>query len=260
MSTKYLGETFDIHGGGLENIFPHHECEIAQSEGLSLKPFAKYWIHNNMVTVDGIKMGKSLNNFVTIKDALKKYQALAIRYFILTSHYRSTIDFSHEALLAAEKGMKRIQTTYNRIQDALTDAGDHPSQELLPIAEFEKDFQESMNDDFNTPQAIAAVYNLLTEVNKRLDSPNQKPGKKQLSALQAALTKTAGDVLGILSTDYDAGGEKEKLDAVMEILLQLRSQMRIEKNFKISDRIRDELGKIGIAIKDGAEGSTWQIE
>ena len=108
MSTKYLGETFDIHGGGLENVFPHHECEIAQSESATGKPFARYWLHNNMVTVDGVKMGKSLKNFLTIKEALNKYDPLAIRYFVLTSHYRSPIDFSDEALDAAAKGLKKI--------------------------------------------------------------------------------------------------------------------------------------------------------
>lgn len=259
MSTKYLGETFDIHGGGLENVFPHHECEIAQSEGAFDKPFARYWIHNNMVTVDGVKMGKSLNNFITIKDALKKYPALAIRYFILTSHYRSALDFSNEALLAAEKGMKKIQTTYQRINQGIRDSTEHAMEQSLPIGEFKESFQNAMNDDFNTPQAIAAVFNLLSEVNRRFDDLNQLPSKRQLLEVQDVLNNTAGNVLGILSTQSeDERDLKEKFENVMDIVLDLRSQFRSEKNFKLSDKIREQLENHGITIKDSAEGSTWQ--
>ena len=259
MSTKYLGETFDIHGGGLENVFPHHECEIAQSEGAFEKPFARYWLHNNMVTVNGVKMGKSLNNFITIKDILKKYPALAIRYFILTSHYRSALDFSDEALLAAEKGIKKIQTTYQRINQAQKDTGDHGSEHSLPVEEFEESFRNAMNDDFNTPQAIAAVFNFLSEVNRRLDDPNQFVSKQQLQEVQDILNNTAGDVLGILPSQSDADRDlKKKFQGVMDIILALRSKIRSEKNFKLSDEIRDKLEKQGITIKDSAEGSTWQ--
>jgi len=143
MSTKYLGETFDIHGGGLENVFPHHECEIAQSESTNKKTFARFWMHNNMVTVDGVKMGKSLNNFITIKDIRQKYDPLAIRYFILMSHYRSTLDFSDKALQAAEKGYKKLETSYNRLIKAWQKSSDAKSENQLSVKEYKASFESA---------------------------------------------------------------------------------------------------------------------
>jgi cysteinyl-tRNA synthetase len=261
MSTKYLGQTFDIHGGGLENIFPHHECEIAQSECAFDKPFARYWIHNNMITVDGVKMSKSLNNFITIKDALKKYNPQAIRYFILTSHYRSPVDFSDQALEAAEKGLKKLQVTIARIQQAIKDLAEVDRTTTLPIDRYVSSFRAAMDDDFNTPQAIAAVFDLLTEVNKRLDSPDLLPSKSELIRSEQILKQTAGEVLGIFPVSGE-GGQKasEKLDAVMELLLEIRLELRQQKKFELSDLIRKRLEQSGIQIKDTREGSTWQNE
>jgi cysteinyl-tRNA synthetase len=256
MSTKYLGETFDIHGGGLENIFPHHECEIAQSEGAFGKPFARYWIHNNMVTVDGSKMGRSLNNFINVKDALKKYSPLGIRYFVLMSHYRSTLDFTDDAITAAEKGLHRLHTSYLRILEAEKNAPESKS-DSLPLDEFEKSFKSAMNDDFNTSQAIAHLFDLLTEVNKRLDESNNRPGKQQLVKLLEVLHKTAGDVLGLLPQE-EIGASGEDFINIMQLLLDVRDQLRKEKQFALTDKIRDGLNNLGISIKDGPNGSSWE--
>jgi cysteinyl-tRNA synthetase len=261
MSIKYLGETIDIHGGGLENVFPHHECEIAQSECAFDKPFVKYWLHNNMVTVDGVKMGKSLNNFITIKEALKKNDPLAIRYFILMSHYRSALDFSETALDAASSGLKKINNFLNRIDQELENAGDKEGTVSLAVEEFDKKFRAAMNDDFNTPQALAAVFELINDVNKILDDRNQCVTKAEIAQLEQILQSTLGDVLGIITGE---SGEQETsrqdIDQVMDILLEVRKDLRLEKNFKISDKIRDMLKSHGILLKDTPQGVTWEKE
>ncbi len=261
MSTKYLGKTFDIHGGGLENVFPHHECEIAQSESAFGQPFARYWIHNNMITINGVKMSKSLNNYISIKDALNKYNAQSIRYFILTSHYRSPVDFSDQALAAAEKGLKKLQVTILRIRQAIKDLADVKKAEALPVEQYVSAFRAAMDDDFNTPQAIAAVFDLLTEVNKRLDTQDRRPAKNDLIQLEGILKQTVGDVLGIFPV-MEEGGKKvsEKLAAVMELLLDLRLELRKDQKFGLSDQLRKRLEKSGIQIKDTRDGSTWQSE
>ncbi len=261
MSTKYLGETIDIHGGGLENVFPHHECEIAQSECAFDKPFVKYWLHNNMVTVDGVKMGKSLNNFITIKEALKKNDPLAIRYFILMSHYRSALDFSETALDAASTGLKKINNFLNRIDQELENAGDSEGTASLAVEEFDKKFRAAMNDDFNTPQALAAVFEMINDVNKILDDRNQCVAKTEIVQLKQILQSTLGDVLGIITAE---SGKQETssqdIDHVMDILLEVRKDLRLEKNFKISDKIRDMLKSHGILLKDTPQGVIWEKE
>ncbi len=261
MSNKYLGESFDIHGGGLENIFPHHECEIAQSEGANGKPFAKYWIHNNMVTVDGVKMGKSLNNFTTIKDAVKKTTPLAIRYFILMSHYRSSLDFSDEALNAATSGLKKIQTFMARIEKAIHTVKNESGSGLLPIEKFETNFQAAMNDDFNTPQALAATFEIINEVNKLLDDDNNQISKSELEEFNLLFNRLLGEVLGLIDLKKgENGASGEDFNHVMDVVLNIRSELRKEKNFQIADKLRDSLKSIGITIKDTPEGAVWEKE
>jgi len=258
MSTKYLGETFDIHGGGLENIFPHHECEIAQSEAAFGKPFARYWLHNNMITVDGVKMGKSLNNFITIKDALRKYHPIAIRYFVLMSHYRSALDFSDEALEAARRGLKKLQTAYERLSEA-RNMEDAAESKPLPTDAYLEAFHTAMNDDFNTPKAIAALFDIFNEVNKALD--NKTAGKNDLIRLRTIVDQTAGDVLGIIAgTEQEAAGTARDIGPVVEVLLEIRNELRKSKNFTLSDKIRDGLLQNGIVIKDKPDGTTWSWE
>ena len=259
MSVKYLGETIDIHGGGLENMFPHHECEIAQSEGAFGKPFVKYWLHNNMITVDGVKMGKSLNNFITVKDALKNHDAMAIRYFILMSHYRSALDFSEKALDGAASGLKKIQTLMARIEQTLKSPANGKETVPLPVKDFEKKFVQAMNDDFNTPQALAAVFDLITQVNKILDESQVE--KSALTELKTVMSHTLGDTLGLIPTGESANQTSgEDLNSVMDVLLSVRMDLRKEKNFNLADKIREALKAHGIILKDGADGSAWEKE
>jgi len=261
MSIKYLGETIDIHGGGLENIFPHHECEIAQSEAAYQKQFVKYWMHNNMVTVDGVKMGKSLNNFVTLKDAVQKHDPMAIRYFILMSHYRSALDFSENALDAATTGLKKIQTFLIRLEQKIKHTPEGESLLNLPIEDFEQSFRNAMNDDFNTPQALASVFDLINKVNKSMDIPDEKHVKGDWIKLKEVLKTALEAVLGIKVTQKDTQNTTEKdLENVMQIVLGIRADLRKEKNFLLSDKIRDELKEHGLVLKDTPEGSTWQKE
>jgi cysteinyl-tRNA synthetase len=172
MSMKYLGEHFDIHGGGLDNQFPHHECEIAQSEAATGKPFAKYWIHNNLVTVGGQKMSKSLGNFITLKDLFKKFDPLVVRFFILQSHYRSTLDFSEEALQGSKVGYEKLTNAYRNLQNETQKAGLEPRTEraVFDLATPKQHFVEAMDDDFNTPQAIALLFDLVRDLNQLLNS------------------------------------------------------------------------------------------
>jgi cysteinyl-tRNA synthetase len=261
MATKYLGQPFDIHGGGLDNIFPHHESEIAQAEAANDSSFAKYWMHNNMVTINGSKMSKSLGNSITIQDMLKEYSPLAIRYFILMSHYRSNLDFSKDALKAAAKGIKRLHSSYNRILSALQVSNNVKTEGELNLTEFIQNFQTAMNDDFNTPQAIASIFELLNEINRSLDDPQRKPNKVQLEKMIEVLSGTAGDVLGLLSTEKQSETNfTEKMNQLMHIVLELRLQLRDQKNFLLSDKLRSDLESIGIRIKDTPDGAIWVYE
>jgi cysteinyl-tRNA synthetase len=259
MSHKYIGETIDIHGGGLENVFPHHECEIAQSEAANEKTFVKYWIHNNMVTVDGVKMGKSLGNSIGLKEAFEKYSPVTLRYFILTSHYRSKLDFSDKALSAANKGLQKLTSTLERMDKYITKISSENENTKLPIKEYLSDFETAMNDDFNTPQAIAALYNFLKEINSELDKSQDKLDSKQVEDALKSIQITAGVVLGIVEKHSDNQSNEETVNNIMEVLLEVRSKLRSEKNFEMSDFIRDELNKKGIQIKDTTSGVEWGL-
>ncbi len=260
MSTKYLGQPFDIHGGGIENVFPHHECEIAQSEAAHGQTFARYWLHNNMVTVDGQKMGKSLGNFITVKDAIKKYAPLAIRFFVLSSHYRSPLDFSDSALQAAQKGMEKLHQNFVRLlrAKATTTGRDEAFEEK--IAAYLARFKDEMNDDFNTPKALAAVFDFMREVNSWLDA-QKVAAETQQDALKA-LEETVGQVLGLLPGDYAEleGKGGGNIDALVQILVDLRNRLRQEKNFALADEIRDRLKDAGIELKDTPQETVWDVK
>ncbi len=258
MSTKYLGQPFDIHGGGLENTFPHHECEIAQSECAHDKTFANYWLHNNMITVDGTKMGKSLGNFILVKDAVKKHKPLAIRFFVLSSHYRSPVDFSDKALDAAEKGLDKIYQALLRLMDFKAAQSGRDSAFDATIENYIARFKAEMDDDFNTPKAIAALFDFIREVNSWLDRP-QQTATDTLQRAARAIEKTAGDVLGLLPADLKTlrAVDDEKLDGVIRILIDIRNEARKEKNFALADAIRNRLKEAGIELKDTPQGTTW---
>ncbi|MHB2147729.1 cysteine--tRNA ligase [Calditrichota bacterium LG25] len=261
MSTKYLGQPFDIHGGGLENVFPHHECEIAQSEAANDKPFARYWLHNNMVTVNGQKMGKSLGNFITIKDAVKKYTPLAIRYFVLSSHYRSPLDFSDQALESAQKGLGRFHQTFARLLKAKINAKGKDEAFEKKIETYRQKFIQAMNDDFNTPKALAELFEFLKEINAWLDAGQTVTEETHKKAVQV-IEETAGKVLGLLPKDYAEFESKRSgdVDAVVQILIDIRSALRKEKNFALADEIRNRLQQINIELKDTPQGTVWEYK
>jgi cysteinyl-tRNA synthetase len=260
MSAKYLGLPFDIHGGGLENIFPHNESEIAQSEAAYGVEFARYWLLNNMVTVDGIKMGKSLGNFVTIKDALQRHEPMTIRFFILSSHYRSPTDFSEVALEAAGKGLERLYGAVRLVRDHLATAEDGGVDAAFQqvLDEYKARFIEAMDDDFNTPQALAALFDLTKEVNTLLNF-GEPVSRGMLEAIDGLYRELGGDVLGIIPDQLpeEAGAGLE--DALVQILIDLRQEFRQAKDWAKADAIRDRLAEVGIALEDGPEGTRWRL-
>lgn len=262
MAMKYLGKTFDIHGGGLENIFPHNECEIAQSEATTGQLFARYWILVGSLTVNGVKMSKSLGNFLTLKDALKLYSPWAIRLFILSSHYRGPMDFSRDAVLAAERGIERLHATVRLVQSRMQDAGPSGTAELsyvnrlMPIA---RQFMEAMDDDFNTPKALAILFDLNREVNELLNS--RKPlSQGTLAAIDGLYRDLGSRVLGIIPEDLtqDIGGGL--VEGLMAIILRLRRRYRETKDWEQADTLRQQLTELGIVVEDRPEGPAWRVE
>ena len=279
MGEKYLGKEFDIHGGGMDLMFPHHECEIAQNQASRGTQGVHYWVHNNMITINGQKMGKSLGNFITLPELFsgshpkldRAYSPMTIRFFILQAHYRSTLDFSNEALQAAEKGYKRLMQAgrelgaeYIAEDAALSSASlrdpiraNAPESAASPaVTELIENVYEALCDDLNTPIAIAHLFEAVKMVN----------AGKLPEADKAALKKLFEDVVyGVLGLrDEEAAGGSGKaekaLEGVMEIVLEDRRKARAEKNWAESDRIRDLLASFGITVKDTKEGASWTLE
>ncbi len=260
MARKYLGATFDIHGGGIDNIFPHNECEIAQSESANDAPFANYWMLVGSLTVDGVKMSKSLGNFRTIKDALTEYRPEVIRTFLLTAHYSNPIDYSDEALQAAMGGWERINNAARLVRRAMTTAlqGDEGNSFLVRLDEAKVAFIETMDDDFNTPRAIAVLQDLTRDVNTLLNS-GANVGLPVLEAINNIYTTLGGDVLGVVAKDDVATGNGQREAGLIELLISLRAQARANKNFAESDRIRKELANLGVTLEDRADGTIWRV-
>ena len=270
MSTKYLGQPFDIHGGGLENKFPHHECEIAQSEAANGVQFVRYWLHNNMVTVDGQKMGKSLNNFITLKQAFsgtherltRSYDPLAVRQLVLNSHYRSPLDFSDAALFAAQSGYNRITENVKAIRKQISGAADVEldKQVAEQLEELRTKFETAMNDDLNTSVALSVVFDLVRLANKLLQ--DGKATAQTLGAVDDLFRKLGGDVLGIVKDEYSQGAETDEVqryELAITGLVELRNDARREKNFSLADEIRNILGSVGIVLEDKPDKTTWRL-
>jgi len=262
MATKYLGETIDIHGGGLENIFPHNECELAQSEAVSGKPFAHYWILVGSLTVDGVKMSKSLGNFLTLKDALKLYSPEAIRYFILSSHYRGPMDFSREAMLAAERGVERLHNTVRtlraRMEHAIP-AGTADLSHVTDLMEIGTQFMEAMNDDFNTPKAIAALFDFNKEVNGLL-ALGQPMSRGTLAAVDGLYRELGGQVLGIIPDDLTKDVGSELVEGLMGIILGIWRRYREDKEWEQADVLRQRRAELDIVVEDRPDGPAWRVE
>ncbi|MBU0705077.1 MAG: cysteine--tRNA ligase [Chloroflexi bacterium] len=262
MATKYLGETIDIHGGGLENIFPHNECELAQSEAVTGEQFARYWVLAGSLTVNGVKMSKSLGNFLTIKEALKLYTPEAIRFFVLSSHYRGPIDYSRDAMLAAQRGVERLHNTVRALRARTDHSIPSGTADLSYIANIDPHrdaFMEAMNDDFNTPRAIAALFDFSKEVNTLLAS-EQPVSRGTLAVLDGLYRELGGKVLGIIPDDLSQETGGELVDGLMDVILEIRRQYRVDKDWEQADLLRQQLSEIGVVIEDRPEGPVWRLE
>jgi len=273
MSTKYLGQPFDIHGGGMENKFPHHECEIAQSEAAGGVQFVKYWLHNNMVTVDGQKMGKSLNNFITLKQVFsdnaeprherltRKYDPLAVRQLILNSHYRSPIDFSDAALFAAQSGYEKITEAVLAVRKKIEQApkGQIDTGIAEQLKQLKEKFEAGMNDDLNTSVALAVLFELVRIANSLLEKSGTTA--ETLSVVDDLFTRLGGDCLGIVKEQYQqAGGEEKIIDELVKAFIEQRNEARRKKDFAAADTIRKELDEIGIVLEDKPDGTVWRMK
>ena len=254
MSKKYLGEQIDIHAGGEDLIFPHHEHEIAQSEAANGREFARYWMHNGFLNIDNRKMSKSLGNFFTVREISEKYDLQVLRFFMLSAHYRSPLNFSAELMEAAKNGLERILTAAENLRFLSGNAGDGAMTEeekemFAKTEEYVADFERVMDDDFNTADAIAAVFDLVKYINTTADGSRSR---EYLDSLYARL-QTLTDVLGII-----VDKEEEMLDADIEAMIEKRQAARKERNFALADQIRDELLAKGIILEDTREGVKWK--
>jgi len=260
MSEKYLGKTFDIHGGGMDLVFPHHEAEIAQSNACNDCNPVNYWMHNNMITVDGKKMGKSLGNFINLEEFFngthekleRAYTPMTIRFFILQAHYRSTVDFSNEALQAAEKGFNKLMNALETLQTlSATDTSTYDVKKL------EENCYMAMDDDFNTPILIAHLFDGVRIINSVKDG-KESLNLTDLEKLKSIFNIFVTDILGLISAKESRGNDLTS--EVMELVLQLRGNAKKSKDFGTADLIRDELNKVGILIKDSREGTSWEVK
>jgi cysteinyl-tRNA synthetase len=252
MVMKHLGETIDIHSGGLDLIFPHHENEIAQSEAATGKQFARYWLHNGFINVNNEKMSKSKGNFFTVRDIVKEFDYEVIRFFMLSAHYRGPINFSDDLLMAAKNGLDRIYNCIENLKylenETNTDSGSTSDTAFKNrVLEFKDKFIEAMDDDLNTADAIAAIFEMVKEINTSVTAPN-KIAKSDL-AFARELLKELGSVLGVLQKD-----ENQSLDKEIEVLVEQRQQARKEKNWKLADEIRDKLKEKGYTLEDTPKG------
>ena len=260
MSTKYLGKQFDIHGGGMDLIFPHHECEIAQSVAANGEEAVRYWMHNNMITVNGQKMGKSLGNFITLfefftgnhKGLEKAYSPMTIRFFILQAHYRSPLDFSNQALQAAEKGLERLFKGYETLQKI------KPSDtSTISVEDWKEKLYTAINDDFNTPILIAHLFDLVKIINK-LSTGEQTVTENDLTALKTMFNDFTFEILG-LSKDSQNNAETSNLsDELIDLLLTIRLDLKANKLFAEADKIRNDLKAHNIIVKDTKDGFEWE--
>ncbi len=260
MATKYLGETFDIHGGGVDNIFPHNECEIAQAEAATGKPFANYWLLTGSLTLDGVKMSKSLGNVLNVETALQKYSPQAIRYFILSSHYSNPIDFSEGAIEAASKGLERVWVPVRQVRERLrnTPEIDEGSAFGAVLDRHRAALKEALDDNFNAPAALGVLNQLTTDVNTLLNS-GQPIGATTLTAIDRLYRDYGGAVLGVIPDEFRQKSNDELVDGLVRMLIDLRTEARQVKDFKRGDQIRDQLAALGVALEDGRGGTTYRL-
>jgi len=258
MSGKHLGETFDIHAGGNDLIFPHHENEIAQSEAATKKKFVNYWIHFGFLNINNEKMSKSLGNFFTARDVLKLYSAESIRLLFSQTHYRGPLEFSDELLESSQKGLEKFENLIEKLNPHTSSP--LKGEEINPNFGFDKyykDFETAMNDDLNTPQAVAVLFDFVRDVNKAIAEKENLPSEFY-SNVKEFLSKTAQGVLGIVDLEKSEAQGSSVEKELIELLIGLRNGARKEKNFALSDKIRNELNELGIELKDSKEGTTYK--
>ncbi len=262
MSTRYLGEPFDIHGGGMDLLFPHHECEIAQSVAANCKQAVRYWMHNNMITINGQKMGKSLGNFITLEELFtgthrlleQAYSPMTIRFFMLQAQYRSTLDFSNEALQAADKGLARLMAANRQLDRIKPSATSSVRVDLL-----KEKVYEALNDDLNSPVAIAVLFDWVRQINL-LAEGKETINESDLHELKSFFRTVIFDILGLVD-EHTSGSKHAELTAkLVEMLLNMRMEAKQRKDFATSDRIRDELAKLGVIVRDRKDGFDWELE
>ncbi|MBK9098615.1 MAG: cysteine--tRNA ligase [bacterium] len=257
MSCKHLGESFDIHAGGNDLIFPHHENEIAQSEAANKKSFVKYWLHFGFLNINKEKMSKSLGNFFTAREVLSKYSAEAIRLFFAQAHYRGPVDFTAELLDAAEKGLEKFKNLQATIDTALTKNKSDGVNPDFDFKSFESRFTEAMDEDFNSPQAIAVIYDFVKEVN-RVIAEKENIDIDFYIHVKEFLTNTAQNVLGIISFEEKEMKQDSRLEnELIKLLIEVRLRAKLEKNFQLADEIRKKLESLGITLKDTREGTDF---
>jgi cysteinyl-tRNA synthetase len=260
MSTKYLGEVFDIHGGGMDLTFPHHECEIAQSVALYDKESVRYWMHNNMITINGQKMARSLGNFITLDELFtgshdmldKAYSPMVIRFFILQAHYRSTIDFSNEAVKSAEKGLERLLSAAESLKSLPCS-----DKSTIDVTGLKKKCFDALNDDLNSPVAIAHLFDGVRMINS-IKSGNEQILQPDLEELRSFFDVMVFDILGLRQEETD-GVKNKLLDKLIDLILNLRIEAKSRKDWTTADNIRDQLNYLGIVVKDTKEGFEWEI-
>lgn len=267
MGEKYLGETFDIHGGGMDLKFPHHECEIAQSVAHHGHDTVRYWMHNNMITINGQKMGKSLGNFITLDEFFtgshrlltQAYTPMTIRFFILQAQYRSTVDFSNEALQASEKALDRMLEGWRRLADL---KGANTSTVTAEIADLEQKCYDALNDDLNTPIVIAHLFEAVGIINRVADG-HATATAADIDALKALFQTFLFDILGMRPEAADLGGDEKALEpyrGAVDLLLQVRAEAKSRKDWATSDLIRDRLAALGFNVKDTKTGVEWSVK
>ena len=271
MGRKYLGEEFDIHGGGMDLVFPHHECEIAQATASMGHQAVKYWMHNNMLTINGQKMGKSLGNFITLEQffkgdhpLLKKaYSPMTIRFFMLSAHYRGTVDFSNEALEAAEKGLEKLQNALGDLERIQVSAACDAETEKV-VKTLRQRCYDAMNDDFATPQVISYLFEACTVVNKLVDH-KATVCADCLKELSDTMHLFVEDILGLSMVNGQSSmvngsaAREEAFGKVVDMVLALRAKAKANKDWATSDQIRDELAAAGFEVKDTKDGVTWKL-
>ena len=262
MSTKYLGEKFDIHGGGMDLTFPHHECEIAQNTASRGEESVRYWMHNNMITINGQKMARSLNNFVTLRELFtgnhkileQAYSPMTIRFFILQAHYRSTIDFSNEALQASEKGLERLMTAMKTLEELQSS-----DQSTVNVAGLKEKCHAALSDDLNSPIAIAHLFDGVKMINS-IKAGTEKISASDLDDLKAFYHTMIYDILGLKEETDEADDNDHVLAGAIDLLINLRQQAKASKDWATADKIRDDLNALGIELKDTKDGAEWSLK